>query len=128
MTDKLEPTQADVARLPYPKSLEDAATLAVETAFQEMGQRGAFDEHGLPESGQIFGKACAYTALKQLCEAAINETMPDAAAHIAHLERRLADAERDALERAAKVAEQWPDRIEGGGIADAIRALAQEVK
>ena len=48
-----------------------------------------------------------------------------------HLQRFTAhriEAERAALERAAKVAEQWPDRIEGGGIADVIRALAQEVK
>lgn len=80
-----------VDRLPYPKNLEDAATLAVEATFQEMGERGAFDEIGLPESAQIFGKACAYTALKQLCEAAIRETFPSAANELDRLRSEAAD-------------------------------------
>lgn len=97
-----------VSKLPYPRRLEDAATLAVESAFQELGRRGAFDEAGgLSESAMIFGKACAFTALKQLCEAAIEEAMPSVAEHITDLEARVESAFNAGLEAAAKVADHF---------------------
>jgi hypothetical protein len=61
----------NITRLPYPKTMEAAADLAVETTFQKMGEMGAFDEcGGISESAMIFGKACAWTAINQIFEAA----------------------------------------------------------
>lgn len=59
--------------MPYPKTIEAAATLAVESAFQKLGAAGAFIESGgLDESAMIFGKACAYEAIMQINEAALD--------------------------------------------------------
>ena len=96
-----------VDRLPYPTKLDDAASLAVETAFQKMGQVGAFDEHGLSESAQIFGKACALTALSQLCKAAIDKTMPSVATELTTLRARIADLEA----QVASAADDERDRV-----------------
>jgi len=60
-----------VEKLPYPQTIDAAATLAVESAFQKLGAAGAFEGvDGLSESAMIFGKACAYEAIIRITEEA----------------------------------------------------------
>ena len=100
-----------VERLPYPKNIEDAATLAVESCFQQMGEAGAFDESGgLSKSAMIFGKACAYTALKELLDASMREALPTVSDTITALRKENAEL-REAIDKGAYTADRISNAI-----------------
>ncbi|MXP24854.1 hypothetical protein GRI39_02175 [Altererythrobacter indicus] len=107
MGDQIEELQLSDTLIKAPEPPADVVETAVERMWWILGT-----DLTVEEAKQ--GNDASYAWMADLARAAIEAAEP-------HITARVQKAREEEREACAKVAENWPDRIEGSGIAYSIR-------